>query len=100
MKFYVLLSILIVVNVSGCAKRSPQAQKQEAEAEYLNEKTNTLKEYKECVKNSGGADAKMKTCDALLKAINAVEGTAAPAKPAATPAEPAATPSAPADSTK
>jgi len=49
--------------------------KHEAEAEHLDEKTDILKDYKECVKNSEGADDKMKQCDALLKAVKAVEGT-------------------------
>jgi 5-bromo-4-chloroindolyl phosphate hydrolysis protein len=80
MKYSVLLlSLFMLLTISACAKRSPEAQKQEAEAEYMNEKTDTLKEYKECVKNSNGADDKMKQCDALLKAVQAVEGTQAPA---------------------
>ena len=53
---------------------SPQEKAAEAEAEYTEEKTKTLKEYKECAKDAEGDEQKLKSCDALLKAVEAVEG--------------------------
>ena len=74
MKNYIaLLSISLTLGLAACT--TPENMKHEAEAEYLDEKTDTLKDYKECVKNSQGADENMKQCDALLKAVKAVEGT-------------------------
>lgn len=73
MKTYlILLGLCIALGLSACTK--PEDLKHEAEAQYLDEKTDTLKDYKECVKNSAGEDAKMKQCEALLKAVEAVEG--------------------------
>ena len=87
MKFYaVLFGTFLILNLTGCT--SAQDMKDEANAEYTQEKTQTLKEYKECVNKSGGVAEKMAQCEALLKAVGAMEGstvTSAPA-PAATPA--------------
>ena len=69
----IIFSVLMALHLNACT--SPENKKHEAEAQYLDEKTDTLKDYKECVKNSAGADDKMKQCDALLKAVEAVEGT-------------------------
>ena len=84
MKINVVLLTTITIaafNLAGCT--SAEELKDEAQAEYTEEKTQTLKDYKECVKNSEGVEAKMAQCEALLKAIGAVEGgtvqsTAAP----------------------
>ncbi len=73
MKFYnIVLGMFLVLTLTACS--SPQEDAAEAQAEYTEEKTATLKEYKECAKESGGDEVKMKQCDALLKAIQAVEG--------------------------
>ena len=69
----ILLSVILAASPTACT--TPENKKHEAEAEYLDEKTDTLKDYKECVKTSEGAEDKMKQCDALLKAVKAVEGT-------------------------
>ncbi len=61
----------MVLNLSACAKRSPEGQKQQADADYTKEKTKTLQEYKKCVKESAGATEKLKICDAILKAVDA-----------------------------
>ncbi len=62
----------LLLNLASCS--TPEKKAAKAEAEYTEEKTATLKEYKECVKSSGGDDVKMKQCEALLKAVEAVEG--------------------------
>lgn len=73
MKFYnIVLGVFLLLILSACS--SPQEDAAEAQAEYTEEKTATLKEYKECVKESGGDETKMKQCEALLKAVQAVEG--------------------------
>jgi len=73
MKIYlVLLGTFLILNQVGCT--SSQERQEEAQAEYTEEKTKTLKEYKECVNESGGDKAKMAQCEALLKAVGAVEG--------------------------
>lgn len=64
---------IVVLGLSACAKRSPEAQKQQAEAEYTEEKTKTLQEYKKCVNDSAGDAEKLKICNALLKAVKAAE---------------------------
>lgn len=74
MKFNVtLLSAFFAFTLIACT--TPENKKHEAEADYLEEKTDTLKDYKECIKTSEGSEEKMKQCDALLKAVKAVEGT-------------------------
>ena len=102
----VLLTIIAIAafNLTGCT--SAEELKDEAQAEYTEEKTQTLKDYKECVKNSEGVEAKMAQCEALLKAIGAVEGgtvqssAPAPAETAAPVAAPApAETAAPAEAT-
>ena len=45
------------------------------QAEYTEEKTKTLQEYKECAKDAEGDEQKLKSCEALLKAVEAVEGS-------------------------
>ena len=74
------------MNLAACT--SAEDRKDEAEAEYTEEKTQTLQDYKKCVADSDGIESKMAQCEALLKAVGAVEGSApatAPA-PAAAPA--------------
>lgn len=92
MKSYtVLFGSIMILNLTGCT--SAQEMKDEAHAKYTEEKTATLKEYKECVNKSEGVPAKMAQCEALLKAVGAVEGsTIAVAVPVAAPAAPAADP--------
>ena len=84
MKIYVvLLTTIAVLNLVACS--TPADKKDEALAEFTEEKTQTLKEYKECVKSAGAVEEKLAQCEALLKAIGALEGgtvnstTAAPA---------------------
>jgi hypothetical protein len=73
MKMHVVIfSVFLAVNLAACS--SPQEKAAEAEAEYTEEKTKTLKEYKECIKDAEGDEAKTKQCEALLKAVEAVEG--------------------------
>ncbi len=100
MKFHTaLFGSIMILNLTGCT--SAQEKKDEAQAEYTEEKTATLKEYKECVNKSEGVAAKMAQCEALLKAVGAVHGgtVAAPAPAPAAPA-PAETAPAAAESTQ
>lgn len=68
----ILFGILMVLSLAACTSAKDKEAK--ANAEYTEEKTETLIEYKECVKNSGGDETKMKQCDAILKAVEALEG--------------------------
>jgi len=68
----VLLTTVVALSLAACS--SPADKKDEAQAEYTEEKTKTLQEYKECVKKSEGIEEKMAQCEALLKAVGAVEG--------------------------
>jgi hypothetical protein len=73
MKFYfILLGALLVFNLEGCT--SAEDKKNEALAEYTEEKTETVREYKECVKDAEGDEAMLAQCEALLKAVGAMEG--------------------------
>ena len=65
-----LLSASLLISCS-----SPQDRAAAAEAEYTEEKTKTLKEYKECVDNADGDDQKLEKCELLLKAVSAAEGS-------------------------
>ena len=62
--------------LSGCGsspaekQMEAQAKKIEAEAELIVEQRKTYKEYKSCVKDSGGDEAKLRACDALLKLVD------------------------------
>jgi len=66
--FIFLSSILLI------ACTSPQDRAAEANAQYTEEKTKTLKEYKSCIEDAGDDEKDLKACEALLKAVEAVEG--------------------------
>jgi hypothetical protein len=66
----------MAVLISGCAG-SPQDQKDEAEAAYIEQQTETIKEYKECIKEAGADQPKLDACESLLKAV---KGLTAPAE--------------------
>lgn len=86
MKTQLILTTLVALSLTACS--TPSDKKEEAQAEYTEEKTKTLQEYKECVKKSEGAQEKMAQCEALLKAVGAVEGaTIQNSAPATAPAE-------------
>jgi hypothetical protein len=67
-----LLAAFTVFVLAACT--SAKDRKDEAEAEYTEEKTQTLQEYKKCVSDSDGDESKLAQCDALLKAVSATEG--------------------------
>lgn len=67
-----LFGIVLALSLAACTSAKDKEAK--ANAQYTEEKTETLIEYKKCVKDSGGDEIKMKQCDALLKAVEAVEG--------------------------
>jgi hypothetical protein len=62
--------------ISGCSS-SPKEQKDEAEAAYIEQKTETIEEYKTCIKDAGTDQVKLDACESLLKAV---PGLAAPAE--------------------
>lgn len=68
------LALLISSCVLLAACSSPKEKAAEAQAEYTEEKTKTLQEYKECAKDAEGDEKKLAACDGLLKAVEAVEG--------------------------
>lgn len=84
----ILLTSVVAMSLTACS--TPSDKKDEAQAEFTEEKTKTLQEYKECVSDSDGIKEKMAQCEALLKAVGAVEGAtiqnSAPA-PAEAPAD-------------
>jgi len=65
-------AILVCLLAIGCTSSKERAD--EAQAEYTEEKTKTVQEYKECVKDAEGDEGKLKECEALLKAVEALEG--------------------------
>jgi len=97
----ILLAAFSVANLAACT--SAEERKDEAQAGYTEEKTQTLQDYKKCVSESSGDSTKLAQCDALLKAVSAVEGggvddssPAAVTTPATAPAAtPVAAPAAP-----
>ena len=48
---------------------SPEKQKAQAEAEYTEEKTKTMQEYKACIKKAKEDQQKLDACERLLKAV-------------------------------
>lgn len=67
MKYWTLLmAALLTGSMTGCS--SPKDDMQEAEAEFTQEKTKTLQEYKECVDEADN-EHELKKCEALLKAV-------------------------------
>jgi hypothetical protein len=57
-----------VVSLLAACGSSPEKDKARAEAAYTEEKTKTLKEYKDCVKKAKEDQAKLDACERLLKA--------------------------------
>jgi len=65
--------------ISGCSS-SPKEQKDEAEAAYIEQKTETVDEYKTCIKDAGTDEAQLNACESLLKAVPGLAEPAAPAE--------------------
>lgn len=72
MTFNTLLCLIILSVVVSCS--SPQDRAANAEAEYTEEKTKTLQEYKDCIAKAEQDKQKLEQCELLLKAVDAVEG--------------------------
>ncbi len=62
-----ILVISVFTLLTACGS-SPEKDKARAEAEYTEEKTKTLQEYKDCVKKAKEDQAKLDACERLLKA--------------------------------
>jgi hypothetical protein len=65
--------LLLAATLAGCSS-SPQEREDEARAAFMEERTRTVKEYKECIKKADDDEARLKTCEALLKAVEAAGG--------------------------
>lgn len=76
MRKYTVIAAAISL-LAGCGS-TPEEQKEQAEAEYIEEKTKTIQEYKECVENAEEDKAKLDVCERLLKAVDAEGGGTTP----------------------
>lgn len=65
LRFVLIVGVISLLTACGS---SPEKEKARAEAEYTEEKTKTLKEYKTCVKKAGEDKEKLDACERLLKA--------------------------------
>jgi hypothetical protein len=74
MSTHELILISAAVTLLTACGATPEERKQHAEAEYTQEKTKILQDYKACVKKAKGDEKKLNNCEALLKAVDAVEG--------------------------
>ncbi|MBD1391052.1 hypothetical protein IC617_16615 [Neiella sp. HB171785] len=70
MKLKLLMMMAFAALMAGCS--SSQDQMNEANAEFTEEKTKTLQEYKECVDDADD-EYELKKCEALLNAVKALE---------------------------
>ena len=68
----IVLAAFIVFNSAACT--SAKERKDEAQADYTEEKTKTLQDYKKCVADASDDASMLAKCDALLKAVSAMEG--------------------------
>jgi len=68
-----VLVALFTVAIVGCTGGA-ERKAHRAEAAYNKEKTQTLKDYKKCVKKASGNEKKQQECEGLLKALSASEG--------------------------
>jgi len=64
-KSIILVSTMALLVACGS---SPQQKKDTADARLTEEKTKTMKEYKECIKKAKENTAKLDACERLLKA--------------------------------
>jgi hypothetical protein len=60
------LIVLTIVTVAACG--SAERKKNKAEAQYTDEKTKTMQEYKSCIKKAKEDQDKLDACERLLKA--------------------------------
>lgn len=73
-KLWAVMSLALII--SGCSN-TPSEQKDEAEAIYIEQKTETVDEYKKCINDADHDAAKMDTCERLLKAVPGLTPAAA-----------------------
>lgn len=71
-KIAATLVVLACAGLIACSSSEKRASK--AQAEYTEEKTKTLQEYKECIKDADDDEKELAACEQLLKAVQAVEG--------------------------
>ena len=60
------LVVLMVITVSACG--SSERKKNRAEAEYKQEQTKTMQEYKSCINKAKEDQAKLDACERIIKA--------------------------------
>lgn len=66
----VLLTTIAVLNLAACAA---DETKDQAQAQYSDEKTEAQQAYNDCVKNADGDKVLLDQCQPLLQAVGAVE---------------------------
>jgi hypothetical protein len=71
-KIVAVLVVFACAGLAGCSSAEKKAAK--ADAAYTEEKTKTLQEYKECIKDADDDEKELAACEQLLKAVQAVEG--------------------------
>jgi len=76
MRILLALGAMVMLGACTSAKEKEaeaRAEAHEAQAELIEEKTETLREYKACVKDAGTDQAALAQCEALLKAVEVLE---------------------------
>lgn len=63
------LVVLTIITISACG--SSERKKNRAEAAYYEEKTDTMQEYKSCVKKAKEDQEKLDACERIIKANKA-----------------------------
>jgi len=64
-----ILLVCTAALLAACGT-SPTQRKEKAEAQYYEEKTRTMQEYKDCVDKAGEDQQKLDACERLLKAVH------------------------------
>jgi len=65
-----LIAVVFSVSLLVACGSSPQQKKDIADARLTEEKTKTIKEYKECIKKAKEDTAKLDACERLLKVVD------------------------------
>ena len=65
--FKTAIFVIVLASLTACG--SAERKKNKAEAAYYDEKTETMQEYKSCVKKAGDDQAKLDACEMLIKAV-------------------------------
>lgn len=69
MKTYKLIPVAATALLLAACGSTPEEKKTRAEAELTEERTKTMQEYKECVRDAETDQQKLDACERLLKAM-------------------------------